>query len=436
MPILNKIYTPELIKTTSEIVYDQLKSLDWSSQEKSVKNANGLKVHYLGGEYVYKKSPMIISNFLSRTALYADTIVLEEQVFGQLLHAQNMQSKWREYFYYVLNDAINYLELEQFFYSDCDVPICLLAPTMNLNPERHNLEGKNWTYMRELTTLYAKNLFDIDFKSFGEVETFLCTKNSDKEFLESIPNGKKLFTQDGTEIDEQLIQELRKCYPKNIPKSYFYEVLLLGQNSDRIFDLEYNGKLGTTPITNYRVTWQSILWLMQHDNENISKLKTQVISKDSLIIKALNENQKTIGNIPLKGLKTLRDNGEMADLRELIGRNIREIENASDDEFIEVGKRVSYNIETALRKHSFEVQSLNEKYNRLIGFTSAGVATSVVSGSIGFAASAYQPLALATGILGGITLGIQTVKQYLELRDKKKELRAKPVALLFEEKRG
>jgi hypothetical protein len=173
---------------------------------------------------------------------------------------------------------------------------------------------------------------------------------------------------------------------------------------------------------------------MQFDNNSILKMKKNVTSKDALIMRALNEEQKFIGNVPLKGLKMLRDNGEMADLRELIGRNIREIENASDDEFIEVGKLVSYNIETALRKHSFEVQGLNERYNRLIGFTSAGVVTSVVSGSIGFVASAYQPLALAAGILGGIPLGIQTVKQYLELRDKNKELQTKPVAVLFEKK--
>jgi hypothetical protein len=434
MPILEKLYTPELIKITSEIIFEELKSLDWSSQEKSVKNANGLKVHYLGGEYVYKKSPSAISNFLKRTALYADTIVFEEQVFGHLLHAQNFGIEWKNYFGYILNDAINYLEQEQFFYSDSDAPICLLAPTMNLNPERSDVRGKNWTYMREVTAVYAKDLFDIDFKSFTELENFLSTKKSDKEFLESIINGKKLFTQDGIEVDEPLIQELRGLYPKDTPRAWFYEVLLLGQNSDRIFDLEYNGKLGTVPITDYRVAWDSILWLMQFDNNSILKMKKNVTSKDALIMRALNEEQKFIGNVPLKGLKMLRDNGEMADLRELIGRNIREIENASDDEFIEVGKLVSYNIETALRKHSFEVQGLNERYNRLIGFTSAGVVTSVVSGSIGFVASAYQPLALAAGILGGIPLGIQTVKQYLELRDKNKELQTKPVAVLFEKK--
>jgi hypothetical protein len=249
MPILEKLYTPELIKITSEIIFEELKSLDWSSQEKSVKNANGLKVHYLGGEYVYKKSPSAISNFLKRTALYADTIVFEEQVFGHLLHAQNFGIEWKNYFGYILNDAINYLEQEQFFYSDSDAPICLLAPTMNLNPERSDVRGKNWTYMREVTAVYAKDLFDIDFKSFTELENFLSTKKSDKEFLESIINGKKLFTQDGIEVDKPLIQELRGLYPKDTPRAWFYEVLLLGQNSDRIFDLEYNGKLGTVPIT-------------------------------------------------------------------------------------------------------------------------------------------------------------------------------------------
>ena len=436
LPVLGKVYNHELIQTTTETVFQELQSLDWSSQEELVKNANGLKINYLGGEYIYKKKPSEISNFLKRTALYADTIVIEEQLFGHLLHTHDLKLSL-DYFGYILEFAINYLNIEDFFHSNSDLPICVFAPSLNFNPERRNIEGKNWRYMKEATTAYASELFGINFGSFSELESFLLSKGSDREFLQSVAKGKKLVTQDGAKIDEFLIQQYRQAYwRKNyrIPNEKIYETLLM-LNCDRVFDLEYSGKLGTIPITEYRATWDSIVWLMQFDNNNIvRKVKRKVLSKDALIIKALNENQRTLGNIPLEGLKKLRENGEMADLRDLIGRNIKEVENASDEEFAVVGRNVSYNIEIALRKHSSDVQSLNEKYKRFFGYTLAGTTTYVVSSCIGFVASAYQPLALATGILGGIPLGIQTVKQYLDLRDKHKELQTKPVSILFESK--
>jgi hypothetical protein len=79
----DKIIQQSLIQTLSE----DLEKLNWQELEATIKRERGIKAQYIGSEYGYKEpSAWSTSNFIRKTALYADTIVLEEQVLNQLLH--------------------------------------------------------------------------------------------------------------------------------------------------------------------------------------------------------------------------------------------------------------------------------------------------------------------------------------------------------------
>ena len=84
-------------------------------------------------------------------------------------------------------------------------------------------------------------------------------------------------------------------------------------------------------------------------------------------------------------------------------------------------------------KHSADVQDLNEKYR--LKYQLGSVST-IVSGTMGFVAAAYPPLALAAGVVSAIagSGSIITAKDFLEKREKMKELQRKPVAMLFDAK--
>ena len=66
-------------------LYDELASLDWASQEKSVQQIDGLKVSYIGSTYVWLRHVSTTSDFLRKTALYADTIVFKDDVLSELI---------------------------------------------------------------------------------------------------------------------------------------------------------------------------------------------------------------------------------------------------------------------------------------------------------------------------------------------------------------
>ncbi len=86
-----------------------------------------------------------------------------------------------------------------------------------------------------------------------------------------------------------------------------------------------------------------------------------------------------------------------------------------------------------MRKHSAKIQDLNEKYRRKYQL---GTVSTVVSGTMGFVAAAYPPIALAAGIISSIagSGSVITATDLLEKREKIKELQRKPVAMLFDAK--
>ena len=145
----------------------------------------------------------------------------------------------------------------------------------------------------------------------------------------------------------------------------------------------------------------------------------------------LQKDLKWLGYVPLSDLEKIRKRGELENLRDVIGKNIQSIENASDEDFVEVGNQVRYNIETALDKHSAEVADLNRKYRSQCRLNISSI---VVSGTLGFAAWAYPPLALGAAIMGGGSV-FNSIQDYLHKRQSDEELRKKPVAMLFNAKR-
>jgi len=118
-----------------------------------------------------------------------------------------------------------------------------------------------------------------------------------------------------------------------------------------IYDLVYHGKFRSVISTDFKGVWKSLIWLMQNSSIDLSKVvKEKVATRDSVLLQALQEeNIRWLGNVPLHRIKELGERGELQELRDVLGRNIEAIEEASIEEFFEVGQQVKYNIEQAIK---------------------------------------------------------------------------------------
>ena len=373
--------------------------------------------------------------------MYADTVVLEDQIVNQLMSFRNgSRTGVRIDFHYIIDYAIEYFTLEHLFTSDSGTPICELAPASLWSLDQNNLRDTAWNLTCEATTAYASELFGKTFSSIDELRKLLSEIKDDNQFFSLIGKTQKLVSQDGVKISPEYLQRFRRISKLRVPEELdsLYEAVLHTQNSVRVNDLIYNGLPRSIPVTNYRAVLNSITWLMKHDNEKVfANLQKKIFSKGALIISSLQqEDLKWLGNVPINKIRELREKGELADLRDFIGRDIENIVNASDEDFIEVGNQVKYNIDNALKKHDAQIKDLNEKYRRSYHLDIAQIA---VSGTIGFVSAAFQPFASATGILSTISIVspsvIGTVRDYLNKRNEFKDLKRKPVAILFDAKR-
>jgi len=436
---LEKVYDNNLIKSTLDSLFDELANLDWKNQETVVRNIGGLKAGYVGSEYGYKKHVSSTSEFLRKTCLYADTVVMEDQILDQLISWRKRKTYARMDFNFILEFAIEYLALEHLFLSDFDPPICTLAPSSQWILEQNDLRDVAWHHMRETTTACASELFDKTFPSFDDLEKFLSQIEDDRQFFDLIKNDQMLVTQDGIIVSSDYLRDQKRIfslkYGSLLDSATVYETLLYSLNSIRINDLLYHGRLRSIPVTDYRATWNSLMWLMKHDSANVfAALKKRNFPKETLVISALQqEDLKWLGNVPINKIGALRENGELDYLRELIGKNVKSIENADDDDFLDVGQQVRYNIEQAMKKHDAEVKTLNRKYRARYKID----VSLAVSGALMISAAAFMPIASATSIAQAITgtATLRTVWDYLEQREKISELRTKPVAMLFDAKR-
>ena len=421
----------------------ELENVDWAEQEKRIRNMNCLKAHYVGSEYGFKEpSAMSSSNFIKRTALYADTIILEEQILNTLHGLTRDKPSSVDIFEKLLvtvDYAIEFLSLDEnsVFSSDSGSPICVIAPSHRWSLKNHNIDKEIFELTKICTIDYSNEVFGNRFKSYNDLKKYLSTLDIDR-FLAS-QNFKS--PHDGSTLTATWIEEQRDSLG-GVPLDLALEIVLHMQRSIRVYALVQNGLLGSIPITNSKMAWHSMNAIIKNDNMRINKqISTKAISKDALIMNSLgNSNRQDyqwLGNVPVTKLSIMRERGELADLREVIGKGVSTIQDTQDDEFCDITSQVYGNIDNALRKHETELKDLKQKYRRAYGIdTLIGV-----SGSISFTSAIYQSLASSIGILAALPPIATTItsiaaisKDYYKKRNEVATLRKKPISILFQAK--
>lgn len=103
-----------------------------------------------------------------------------------------------------------------------------------------------------------------------------------------------LLAQDDSIITSRELESLRSLkgakYGDFLDESSIYETVLHNQYSVRVKDLMYNGLINSIPISDFKAVWNSLTWLINHDNEKIfQKLKPKLLSKDQALIFALQQ---------------------------------------------------------------------------------------------------------------------------------------------------
>ncbi|MCW4019237.1 MAG: hypothetical protein NWF00_11265 [Candidatus Bathyarchaeota archaeon] len=439
-PILNEIYDWKLAEAIMDSMYDELSKLDWDCQLLTIDKVPGLKASYMGKGFSYLRPVTETSDFLRKTALYADTIIVKDDVLTALSGWKNNFLESRFAFSYLTQTVIDNLALEKLFLPNSDQQICALSPSFWWFAKKNNLFDETSNIALESTVLFASHVFGKKFQNIEDLQKFLSSIRSWNEFLRLAVNHRIITNPNGTQMSNEDFRNMQISNQTGfIGSTTFsvYETILRSPNSSITMDLMYMGRLRSVLASNLKGQWNHLSWLIRNQNEEIrEKLGKQALSKDELVINALQQKElKWLGNVPIEKIEEIREKGELQELRTLLNQNIKELENSKDEEFLEVGCQVKYNIEQAMKKHAADTKNLNEKYR--IKFA-LGKASIVVSGTLGVLSAAYPPIAVAAGVLSATVGGgsiINTVNDYIDKREEVKELKRKPVAMLFDAKK-
>jgi hypothetical protein len=294
----------------------------------------------------------------------------------------------------------------------------------------------------KIVPLYASELFGRKFDSAEELINYLERFNTFKEFYSALDQSTFPFQNpDGVTVDEEKFLSVKNYYEEKYARSFSFSeslfLLIRGRYSWVPYDLISTSNLTSNYVTDFRGLWNNYLNFLKKDNELLSEyLSKKAVSKNTLIMQALQQQEfNWLGDIPLDKIKTLRERGELGEMREILGKNFEEIKNVKDADFVDLVSQINYSLNECFKKHSCEVKHLDKIYR--MKYT-INISTLVVSGSLAIAAALYPPIASIASLtskIGGSYSVVNLIRDFFDKKDKYKSLQQKPIAMLFDVKK-
>ena len=189
---------------------------------------------------------------------------------------------------------------------------------------------------------------------------------------------------------------------------------------------------GGSPLIDAPASWKYLQWKYEYDAMagHETERKSEV-----LISKALSSSM--LSGLPSETMIELRKNGAVAELREIIGSGIGEINSASDADVSMVADTVIANVDTAFSEHQKQLEALSYSQRK---FYNLDVGRYVINGALGVTSLLTGNRALEALVvisqLAGTPMPEDLIKRYQQLRSESSALRRSPVGAMFRHLKG
>jgi len=439
-------YDSIVIDSIYQTIYEELYYDFWEKNYNSIadncKQSGGLKVFFNGGV------PLQLEEFINKSLLYVDTILISD-AFSLLYNSRfegipQLRSDVRYSGYRLFQYSLTLLKLKDIILSNNKIPPIAIVPSViSIYSKEYRTKVKQLIEDDEID--FATDIFGTKISSTQEIANLLNTYKTPTELISHIKKV-EYFKCPLEKLDEPIdllnhyfeimLDNLGHDYNCNIRehpviKQIVYELFLFGQ-LELIIPNQLNcDKLGANPIMEEYTDMQYYLWKIKKDNLTIFNNIKKDIDPDVLISNILHiEDFKWLGNIPLKSILKIRDDGGLQDIRDIFKREISHVNNVNENDFLEIIEQVKYNLKQAFIKHEKEVEKIDKQYRKQQFYNTSGV----VMGVFSCAAGLFPPLNLlsvAGGLVGTKSI-FDIIHDWYEKKEIDKELLSRPVGILFE----
>ena len=350
----------------SDLIFDAIDSLDedinsfWSKHAENIYDylvkQNTLKCIYSGS-----LTPSDFSEFIKKSAMYVDTIVIPDPILSLTIFRNNLSINKKYFLNQIIRHVFNVWKLADLILADAPYKILIIIPInidlLEENKMRSMLEcgqKKATVYINELTNTNFDNIIDAAKyfnKSKDVSDLFSKFKN-----IEILPREFATIESLTKFLDNFSFLQQQKVIKLNSVGEYFG--MYLNSQFIRVQEHKYFcNKIKAEPIYDY-----SIPWFFFNYEINGSGI-------DYSIINALQKEKfQWLGNIPIEAIKVLREENELEYIRSILRRGITDIKAKNDKELLVVSEQLDYNLNEAFLKQESEIKKIEQKVKKIIKY--------------------------------------------------------------------
>lgn len=376
---------------------------------------------------------------VSTVGLYVDTIILPCPIL-KIGHLKNGINK-TNLVELLLKSILSVMTYKNIALEDLDIPIVVIQP----DEKDYHIDDKINLLSRSdvLLLKHAKYLFNIDFSSVDDFQLF-CSKLRDVNAINKALVRKDRFVINtdwgcgGINQIEKLLEDDYIMYEnfnfeRSAGNSFFINIV--GRFPQALAILENSRSYMSTPVITAETSWLYYNWMMGYlANKEVEPRD----NKNNYIVRALSAEGRELswlGNVPIDTIINLRKNGQLSEVRNIIGHGLDELKNINN--FNNVKYTVMDNIDREFRQHQKKLNELKKKKMNLLG---VDIPLCLSTGTIAVtAALTTSPMIGAIAALVGSfglpnLIGIKS--KYSELNKNKNTYESSATGVLFSHVKG
>lgn len=299
-------------------------------------------------------SPVDIENFVKRSGLYVDTVIIPDPLMNMATFMKPAFADKKLYLDKLIRHVFNVAKLRDLILASTKEKIVLLYPT-NIQTLDAETEKQIFADAETQHLNFFEELIGYKFTSKHDVIDHLKTYDTTQDFFKAIKNIAILpaAIKSPRAFEEKMEEMFGLSRKFNAPKyknlCEAFALYVLGQFA-RVQEHKYYCKLLIAePIYDYELPWS----FLNYD------LGGQDI--DPAILNALQTSDfNWIGNVPLEALRVLREEGQMEYMRSVLRNGITSMQSKTDKDLSKTIRQLQENVREAFEKQKSETKGLKK----------------------------------------------------------------------------
>lgn len=392
----------------SDLIIDAIHDLDteidtfWRQNARDIfsyiKKQPTLKCIYSGDI-----SPVVLENFVKKSALYVDTVIVPDPIYNLSLFHKKLYVDKKYYLSKLIRHVFNIWKLKDLVLADSKEDILLIMPIslylVGKDKSFSLLEQADKSYID-----YVNNFCSLNLKDKDEVFAFLDTIESTELLFGAFKNPRILPTpfQEPTSLDNFLrsFTEQRINSPFGERSIAWNFGLYLQSQFIRVQEHKYFCEvLSAEPIYDYELPW--FFYTYELGGPDI----------DAGIANSLQmEKFQWLTKVPIKALKAFREEGTLDYMRNILRHGITDLKAKSDKNLTFVSEQLEKNMNDAFKQQSGQISDLEKKVKKITNLEIPLTTTGFLAGFI--------PV---VGNIVSLCMAGRDIKKYLKERREAKE---------------